>query len=67
MCVSNMAFDKMEGNEPETSHFLLASLEHLPYENHMSAGRLACQLKRVKLDHIVLRVYHFRKGIVIQF
>lgn len=38
-----------------------------PYENHMTAGRLACQLKHVQLDLTELCVYQFITGILIQF
>lgn len=38
-----------------------------PYENHMTAGRLACQLKHVQLDLTELCVCQFITGILIQF
>lgn len=39
----------------------------LPYENHMTTGRLACQLKHVQHDLTELCVCQFITGILIQF
>lgn len=39
----------------------------VPYENHMTAGRLACQFKHVQLDLTELSVCQFITGTLIKF
>lgn len=70
MCVSvymdmQHSIQGERGNKPETPHFV-GIYRMSPSENHMSTGRLTCQLRHVKLDRTELGFYQFTTGLLIQ-
>lgn len=64
--VQQYSIQRKRGNEPESPQF--AGVYGMsPSENHMTTGRLTCQLRHVKLDHNDFEFYQFTTKLLKQF